>query len=255
MVDWTDARKMYEEGHGTSKIGEKYGAASNTVRRGLIKLGVKMRTQSEAQKLQLDNGFLTHPTKGTKRPESVKAKIGVSTQRAYENMSEAEKKRLKKQSKQRWEDRTPDQVEEMKTKAAKGIRKASLEGSKLERFLVDKISESGRQVVWHASNFLENTNLEVDLLLPNDKIAVEVDGVFHFQAIFSEEQYQKTVVADTEKNGLLLKNGYCVIRIRNTKKNTSNTIHEQLWLELKKTLDSINKKFPPVTERLFYLEV
>ena len=255
MIDWEDVIQLYGQGYGTSTIGEKYGVKANTIRRGLISRGIKMRTISESQKLRLDNGIAEHPTAGKTRPDSVKKKIAEKSHQTWKNKSEKEKLEHKERSKEWWDNRPPELVEQMKESSAKGIRRAAKEGSQLERFLLNKIRETGRDVIWHASNFLENVDLEVDLLLPNDKIAIEADGVFHVQPVFSQEQFEKTLRADATKNGLLMKNGYCVIRVRNTRKNMSIPFYDRLWSEVNKLIEEINSNFPGIDNRLFEISI
>lgn len=255
VVDWVKAVKLYKEGYGTSYIGQQFEVPSNTIRRGLIKRQVPLRSKAEAQKLALESGRVSHPTQGKTHSVKTKAKIAKKSHDAWENMSEEKREEVKARSKDNWENRTDLQKQNMATKAAVGIRKASQEGSQLEKFLLSKIRSEGYEVNWHMSKVLENENLEVDLMLPSLRIAIEVDGPFHSQVVYSQEQLSKTIHADKTKNGLLLNAGYCVIRINSSKKNTSNYLFEQLWLKLKEVIKDIIKNFPKREDRLLQLEV
>lgn len=83
--------------------------------------------------------------------------------------------------------------------------------SHAEAFLfacLETMEEStGRFVLNQPLNLTSNSNekLEIDLLSPSDKIAIEIDGYYHFQDI---EQYRR----DRQKDFLLQKHGYFVLR-------------------------------------------
>jgi len=255
-LDWTKIASLYKEGYGTSYIAQQFGTASNTIRRGLIKRGVEIRSKSDAQKLALESGRVTHPTEGTHRSSETKRKLALTSHNTWENLSEEEKNKIRERSKKNWDSRTDEQKKEISSKAAAAIRKASDEGSALEKYLLNKIREQRWNVEMHVTNVLENEKLEIDLVLPDIKTAIEVDGPFHSQVVFSKTQFIKTINSDRTKNGLLIKNGYCLIRIKNTRKNTSNYLFEQLWLQLKPVVESIYKQFPSkIEDRFFELEL
>ena len=255
-MDWGKVVTMYNEGFGTSYIAKHFDTASNTIRRGLIKQGVTLRTQSEAQKLALESGRSKHPTEGVGHSVETKKKLAVTSHNAWENLSDEGKEKIRERSKTNWDNRTDEQKKEISSKAASAIRKASVEGSALEKYILNKIREQGWDVQMHVTNTLENEKLEIDLVLPDIKTAIEVDGPFHSEVVFSKAQFIKTINADKTKNGLLLRHGYCLIRIKNTRKNTSNYLFEQIWLKLKPVIEGIRVKFPvELTDRFIELEL
>lgn len=254
-VDWVEIVKLYKEGYGTSFIGKKMGVPSNTIRRGLLKRNVVLRTKSEAQKMALESGRVVHPTEGKTHSRATRQKLAKAAHDTWENMSEEDKDKVRANSKEKWESRTEAEKKEMSSKAAKAIRKAAEEGSALEKFFLAKIRECGYNVTWHALSTLQNEKLEIDLLLPDHRIAIEVDGPFHSQVVFTQEQYIKTISADKNKNGLLLSAGYCVIRVRSVKKNTSNYMFEEGWKKLKPLIEGVIKKFPAKDERFLEITV
>lgn len=255
VVDWAEAVKLYKDGFGTSFIANKFGVASNSIRRGLLKRKIPIRSKAEAQKIALDSGRVKHPTEGKNHSVATKKKLAQRTHDTWENKSEEDKDKIRAKSKERWDNRTDEEKKYIASKAASAIRLAGQEGSALEKFLLLKIREAGYEVTWHASSTLQNEKLEIDLLLPAFKIAIEVDGPFHSQVVFTQEQYIKTVSADKNKNGLLLSAGYCVIRIRSVKKNTSNYMFEKCWEELNPMIQGIVKKFPSQENRFLQLTV
>lgn len=254
-IDWDKVINLYKEGYGTSYIGKQFNVPSNSIRRGLIKRGAVLRTKAEAQKLALEIGVANHPTEGKGHSIETKHKLAKATHDTWENKSDDEKKKISKRSKENWENRSEEDKQDMYKKAARAIRKAAEEGSALEKFFLKKIRESGYEVQWHASSTLQQEKLEIDLLLPSLKIAIEVDGPFHSQVIYTKEQFSKTVSADKTKNGLLLAAGYCVIRVRSVKKNTSNYMFEEGWKKLKLIIEDIIKKFPVREDRFIEITV
>ena len=98
--------------------------------------------------------------------------------------------------------------------------------------------------VFVAQNRATEAGWEVDILLPNDKIAIEYDGRLYHSSKESKEREQR-------KNKALLENGYQIIRVKeNTKKDTrigndiffvieSNYLH--LDFAIKKTIEAISQ--------------
>ena len=60
------------------QIAEMYHLYPNKIRRDLKKYNIDIRTKSDAQKNALKKGTHQHPTKGKKRSEETKQKIGES---------------------------------------------------------------------------------------------------------------------------------------------------------------------------------
>ena len=135
--------------------------------------------------------------------------------------------------------------------AAVGVRKAAENGSKLERFLVDRLTALNYNVVTHKKGLIINENLEIDILLPSLRIAVEVDGVFHSENVFGD--LGKVINKDNEKNGLLLAAGYVMIRLANTSKSDSQYYHNRKLEQLLTAIRKIEQEFPPQDRRLIYL--
>ena len=96
------------------------------------------------------------------------------------------------------------------------------------------------------STFLENNSIDyvyeyslgkfsIDFAIPNRKIAIEIDGKQHFED-------KKQVLRDKEKNLLLEKNGWNLLRISWIKmfNDTKNVLIETLeWLKTPTTFKTI----------------
>jgi very-short-patch-repair endonuclease len=138
--------------------------------------------------------------------------------------------------------------------ATDAIRKAGKEGSKLEKFVMDKLVESGYTVDFHNKNLIPNEKLEIDLYIPKLKTIIEVDGPSHFLPIWGEEKLQKQIKADLQKSGRILSRGFAIIRVKAIA-NASLKKKENLIFNIVSTLKSIEEKFPPKTKRFIEVEL
>ena len=245
--------KEYEKGRSALEIAVEFGTYVQKVYRILDKAGVKRRSQSEAQKLALDEGRSVHPTKGKKSTEEVKLKISDSVSRSWKEMSEEGLEARKAKTRAQYEAMSEDEKEHLRSLATQAILTASREGSKLEKFLLAELTKNGYKVVFHKKGFILNDKLEIDLLLPTMKVAVEVDGVYHQVDVHSNGALTKVQAKDNEKNGLLLAHGYVVIRLANLAKTCSPPFMRERRDTLLAKLKEIKESFPKEGERLIYL--
>lgn len=212
-----DLKKMYlEENKSFQEIADIYNTYPNKVRRDAIRIGIPIRSKSEAQKLALETGKHKHPTKGTVREEETKSKIGKSVMNSWENLSKSELKRRSTLAKQNWDNLSEDEKQDRFNKANAAVRESSKTGSKLEKFLFQELVKNGYKVEAHKENIL-NTKLHVDLFLPGSNIAIEVDGPSHFKPVWGEEALKRAQSYDNKKTGLLIGKGLALIRIKQTK--------------------------------------
>lgn len=238
-----------------SIIAKEMGVPSSRIRRALQYLNIKLRTYAEAQKLALETGSAKHPTKGKKLDKDTITKISETRSKAWAEMSQEEKDKFKQAKKDQWEAMSVEERLELQRKAHLAIRNASVTGSKAERFVLERLEEEGYGVIVHARNLLININLEVDLFVPELRTAIEIDGPSHFLPIWGPESLARQQKSDLEKEGLLLKNGYAIIRIRQLDNTLSikrmQVIYECILEELRKIEDS----FPPEGKRFIEIEV
>ena len=236
----------------TGQIAKEMNTYPNKIRRVLIKNGVEIRTKSEAQKNALDTGTKSHPTKGKPRTDKEKMKIGKKVSSNWKNLSDKERNSRIERSKERWKNIPEEQKEKMRSLASEGIRKAGREGSKLEKFVLERLVKEGYTVDFHNKNLIPNEKLEIDLYIPSLKTIIEIDGPSHFLPIWGEEKLQKQIKADLQKSGRILSMGYAIIRVKVVKKANLND-KESVVSSIVKILKSIDKKFPPKTKR--FIEV
>ncbi len=246
--------RMYnDENKSTYEIAESLGTYPNKIRRILKKHDIPLKDKSVAQKNALENGRSPHPTEGKKRSLKEKVKISGGLMKYWEDMSEKDKKVRVDQAKKRWHKMTQKQKENMRTKGIEAIQKSAKEGSKLERFILKRLSDSGYEIRFHEQNIIPSENLEIDLYIPKLKTIIEIDGPSHFLPIWGEQRLQKQINADLRKSGSLLSKGFVVIRVK-TLGFESIKRKENIIESIETHLQSIEKKFPIRSKRFIEVE-
>lgn len=230
------------------EISKDYGTYPNKLRRDAIKFDVSIRNKSEAQKNALEKGSHKHPTKGTKRSNETKSKIGVSVMKNWENMDPKDLENRKKKSKELWEKLDEDDKANILQKANKAVRDSSKYGSKLEKFILDNLIKNKHKVEFHKEHFLSNTKLQIDLFLPKMNVAIEVDGPSHFVPVWGDQALARNKNYDNKKTGLIIGKGWKLIRIKQNK-DFSKTRAQIICDKLNDLLNNIHN----TTDTLFEL--
>ena len=143
----------------------------------------------------------------------------------------------------------------LRESAIPGIKRASQEGSKLEKYIRDKLTKENYVIEYHKKGIVPNENLEVDIYLPELGTAIEIDGPSHFLPIWGDEALRKTIKSDNEKNGLLRYHGVMVLRVAQQKKTLSQKAMRDTWNSIKKELEVISVKMPVKSKRFREIEV
>lgn len=230
------------------EIAEKFDTYPNKIRRLAKKLGANIRNKSEAQEIALKTGRLQHPTKGKERSASAKEKISEALANYWDNMDDDEKTRRSNLSKEQWKNMSDEEKENFRKKAYEKIREAAKTGSKLEKQILNHLIKMGLVVKYHQQHFIANEKMHLDIMIPELKTIIEVDGPSHFKPIWGNDILSKSIDADNRKDGLLLNIGFCVIRVRQ-KKDLTNKLSRDILKELTETLHKIKKQFPPAGKR------
>lgn len=195
-------------------IAKENGTYSNKVRRDAKKLGIEIRTKSEAQKNALDKNIVSHPTKGRSRTAEEKQKIGLGIHEAWSSLSPDEKRKRQVTASTLWSKLSDDEKANRQTAAHQAIRLTSKVGSKLEKFLLEQLIESGYKVEFHKEQMLSNTKLQIDIYLPDLTTAIEVDGPSHFYPVWGQDALNRNQNYDNKKTGLIIGRGMKLIRIK-----------------------------------------
>lgn len=229
----------------TYVIAEKYHTYHQKITRYLKKWGVPMKSKSDAQKLALDSGRFTHPTKGKKRDESVKNKISASMAESWNQISDEEKQKRSEKAKANWDNLSESEKKALQDSAHKAIRVSAKEGSKLEKYVYEQLMYEHFQVIFHKKELIPNNKLEVDIFVTDKKTAIEIDGPSHFLPIWGEDKLIKTRASDMQKAGLLNGYGYHLIRIKQVVKNVSAFQSKRAVEQLVTALNSIDVNGSP----------
>jgi very-short-patch-repair endonuclease len=211
IKEYENNKKSFQE------IAQSYATYANKIRRDAIKLKIKIRDKSEAQKNALAEGKTKHPTKGTTRPNTTKEKIGNSVLKSWESMSNTDLEKRKLKAKINWENKTEEEKHLILKEANAAVREASKKGSKLENFLFAKLLEHDFNVDFHKEQSILNTKLQIDLFLPKHNIAIEVDGPSHFEPVWGDESLKRNKKYDDKKTGLILGKGLYLIRVKQSR--------------------------------------
>ena len=117
------------------------------------------------------------------------------------------------------------------------------------------MTKSGYVIEYHKKGIVPNSNLEVDIYLPEMGTAIEIDGPSHFLPIWGQEALTKTIKSDNEKNGLLRYHGVIVLRVAQKKKTLSKKSMRDTWSAIEAELQKISEKRPSKNNRFKEIEV
>ena len=238
----------------TYEIAQELKTYPNKIRRALNTLGVDLRDKSKAQTIAIQSGRHEHPTKGKKRTEAEKIAISNGMATYWDEMEDKERNRRSKLSKKQWEEMPEEDKANLRKLAAEAVRKASKEGSKIEKFIHEGLTKLGWEVIFHKRGLVSNEKLEVDLFIPSIKTANEIDGPAHFLPIWGEENLQRHIRADAQKAGLLINRGFVILRVKNIIRNLSQKNMRETLALVAQELEKIKDDFPPVSKRLIEIE-
>ena len=238
----------------TYEIAQELKTYPNKIRRALNTLGVQLRDKSSAQTVAIESGRHEHPTRGKSRTEAEKVAISNGMASYWENMEEDERKRRSELSKKQWDEMSEEDKANLRKLAAEAVRKASKEGSKIEKFIYEGLTKIGYDVIFHKRGLVANQNLEEDLFIPAINTAIEIDGPAHFLPIWGEQSLNRHIRADAQKAGLLMNRGFVILRVKNIIRNLSQKNMRETLAAIIVELKKIETKFPPATKRLIEIE-
>ena len=243
-----------EEKKSTYEIAQELKTYPNKIRRTLNTLGVPLRDKSLAQTVAIKSGRHEHPTKGKKRTEAEKVAISNGMATYWDNMEEDERERRSELSRKQWEEMSEEEKANLRKLAAEAVRRASKEGSKIEKFIHVGLTNAGYGVIFHKRGLVVNDKLEVDLFIPALKTAIEIDGPAHFLPIWGQQSLDRHIRSDAQKAGLLINRGFVILRVKNIIRNLSQKNMRDTLSGIIEQLEKIEKDFPPITKRLIEIE-
>lgn len=208
MFEYDFMMRHYTEDASIRALAREKGVHPNTLRRAMIKAGIKPRERSDILNANYENGTIK-PRKGFTMSEEHKIIIS--------NANHGRKRTSQKKN-----NVIVKNNDAMRSRGAAKSRESSKKGSKFERMLIDKLTANGYNVK-HQYEFKE---YKVDLYFPDVKLAVEIDGITHREPIYGIDKLNKTIERDKEKDNQLKQMGINILRIADNQKKPSlfNTI-------------------------------
>lgn len=246
--------EQYKKNKSTYTIAQELNTYPNKIKRILNKHGYTLRNKQDAQLLALKSGRSKHPTMGKQRTESEKNKISNGMEKRWASFDDEYRQSVSDVAKKRWDEMPADKKREMQEKAGAALRIAALEGSKAEKSLKYSLERHGYDVVIHKTDLIPG-NYEIDLFLPQINTIIEIDGPQHFVPMWGEERLNQIIKSDQIKNGLLLSNGYCVIRVKYMCTRMTRGVGQRLWKLIEPIVDRVANNFPKKNERFIELEI
>jgi len=245
----------YKTGKSIREIAEENNTYPNKIARHLKKSGVELRTKEEAARIAVDRGKIKPPMLGKKRSQEEKNNISSKRAKQWKDMNDTDRDAFKDAARERWGSQSHEKKIERQKRAGEALRRASTEGSKAEKFLYEKLTRDGYDVIIHKVGLVAGEKFEVDLYLPKMNIAIEIDGPQHFFPVYGEDNLSRTIKYDSIKNGALLNRGMCILRVKYLLKHNSDSINNKLFQLIKSELNKIELEFPPEGRRLIELEI
>lgn len=227
-VDPDKLKELYQI-HSLETLALELGTSKSTARRMLLRAGIQPRSKSEAQKLALEEGRADHPSEGKTLSEETKTRIGEANAARWEELSEEEKVARAARSRDAWFERPEAERKLTHQKAVDGLLHAAKHGSKIERFIAEQLMGMGYKVYMHQKLAVLGENYHVDIVIPEKRVVVEVDGPMHRDIVWDSETLRKKQEQDSLKNGQLMSSGWRILRIKWTARNATKVQCRKLW--------------------------
>lgn len=216
-INEQDVRRLYlDKGLSMRKVAEAVGAPLATLSRFMKKHGIIARDKGQAQKNYLRGH--DHQMKGRKHTAETKKQISASLGDFWEGLTDEEREEVKRKIgsawKRKWELMSEQERKLMMEGLSSKAKESQGQGSRLERFIAEELRKRGYFVEERSTNYTAGKDFEVDLALPTERIAIEVDGPTHFLPIYGEEHLERQQERDARKDDMINSIGYSVLRVR-----------------------------------------
>lgn len=240
----------YEDKLSLRVIAKQLGTYPLNLKRMLNDAGYQLRDKSESQKLALETGRSEHPTDGKTQKLETRRKISRSMSKVWQARPKEMVDQFKERCKKRIAEQTDEERAKHEWKRKKGLRDAGVIGSKIEKYIIKQLRFGGYRPKFRVFGlaFLENS---VDILIPDDKIVLEIDGPAHCYP----ERFPKMeafLQRESQKNHILLDAGYHVIRVRIKDKSFTIPYKEKIWQNIQEQVERLILETKP---KLIFLEV
>ena len=208
-------KKLYQQdGMSWKEIATKYNTYPNKIARFAKTHNIKPRNHSESQSKLFELGKRESPTKGKKRSDAVKEKISKKQAQVWSGLSDTERAKRCKISKDAWDSKSPEEKQALFSAATRGILEAAKNGSKIEKYVQNSLRKANYIIETHKEDLLPGTKTHIDIFIPNMATAVEIDGPAHFSPIWGQDKLDKHIKKDNAKNARLIAAGFTVVRVK-----------------------------------------
>lgn len=216
-INEDEVKRLYQDdGLSMRDVAKKIGVPLATLSRFMKKAGIQSRDKAQAQK-----NYLTehdHQMKGRTHSSETKQKISRGLGEFWESLTEEQTEELKRKIGSAWKRKwaAMSEAERRLTMEELGhkAKETQGKGSRLERFIAEELRKRGYTVEERSTNYTTGKSFEVDVALPKERVAIEVDGPTHFKPVFGEEHLREQQERDKRKDEMILSSGYSVLRIR-----------------------------------------
>jgi len=216
-INEEEARRLYQdEGLSMRQVATKMGVPLATLSRFMKKHGISSRDKADAQKNYLKDH--EHQMKGKKHSDSTKQKISKGLGEFWDKLSEEDKEELKKKIgsawRRKWQQMSDSDRRSMMESLSNKAKEMQGNGSRLERFVAEELRQRGYTVEERSTHYTAGKQFEVDIALPKERIAIEIDGPTHFLPIHGEDHLKEQQERDARKDELITSAGMNMLRIR-----------------------------------------
>jgi len=216
-INEQQVRQFYlDEGLSMRAVAKKVGVPLATLSRFMKKHGIGARSKAQAQKNFLKDH--DHQMKGRKHSDETKKKISHSLGDFWDGLTDDEREEVKRKIGSAWQRKWAGMSDQERKLMMEGLSSRAKEtqgqGSRLERFIAEELRKRGHLIEERSTNYTSGKDFEVDLALPRELIAIEVDGPTHFLPIYGEEHLTQQQERDARKDDMINATGYSVLRVR-----------------------------------------
>lgn len=199
----------------TVEIANIVGCFPEQVRRALKKHNIPVRSKSKASRNFYDKGG-KNSRKGYKFSPQERERASIIAKEYWlSEDSEEAREKISASSSAMWEQKSDAEKESVVARLHQACRLASQHGSKAQRTIAQILSSKyGYKTITGMTELVGVGNLEVDIALPAKGIVIEVDGITHFEDVYSDNRYERAQEHDKKKNDIMTGAGWSVIRVR-----------------------------------------
>jgi very-short-patch-repair endonuclease len=199
----------------TVEIAEILNCYPEQIRRALKKFNIPVRTKAKASRNFYENGGINSRKGYEFSPEEKERASIIAKEYWLSDDSEDAREKISESSRTLWEQKSKDERQATISRLHQACREASKYGSKAQRRIAEVLnSKYGYKTQTGMTTIVGIGNLEVDIAIPREGIVIEVDGITHFEDVYSDNRYERAQEHDQKKNDILTGAGWSVIRVK-----------------------------------------